>query len=79
MTQPSDSDPEIRYSERYESEDYIIRHVFLPKSLVERIPKDRLMTEEEWRGIGVAQGEGWEHFMIHKPEPHILLFRKPKK
>lgn len=77
MTQ-QDSDSKIRYSAEYESEDYIMRHVFLPKDVLERIP-DRLMDEEEWRGMGVALEGEWEHFMIHKPEPHILLFRKPKK
>lgn len=36
------------------------------------------MTETEWRSIGVQQSRGWIHYMIHKPEPHILLFRRPK-
>ena len=35
------------------------------------------MTEDEWRGIGVQQSQGWIHYMIHHPEPHILLFRRP--
>lgn len=25
------------------------------------------MTEEEWRGLGVQQSQGWIHYMIHKP------------
>jgi cyclin-dependent kinase regulatory subunit CKS1 len=75
---PSDSDPQIHYSEEYEAEDCFVRHVILPKSLAKYVPRDRLMTEKEWRSIGVVQSEGWEHFMIHDPEPHILLFRRPK-
>ncbi len=41
------------------------------------MPKSRLLTEEEWRNIGVQQSRGWAHYAIHKPEQHILLFRRP--
>ena len=37
------------------------------------------MDEEEWRSLGVMQSPGWEHYMIHAPEPHILLFKRPKE
>lgn len=53
------------------------RHVMLPKELVKTLPKGRLMSEDEWRGIGVQQSQGWIHYMVHTPEPHILLFRRP--
>ena len=43
------------------------RHVLLPKDLVEKVPKTHLMTETEWRGIGVQQSRGWVHYMIHEP------------
>ncbi|CAD7677445.1 unnamed protein product [Nyctereutes procyonoides] len=36
-----------------------------------------LMSEEEQRRLGVQQSLGWVHYMIHEPEPHILLFRRP--
>lgn len=35
------------------------------------------MTETEWRNLGVQQSPGWEHYMLHAPEPHVLLFRRP--
>ncbi|GAA5970069.1 hypothetical protein JCM11641_000253 [Rhodosporidiobolus odoratus] len=38
----------------------------------------RLLTEDEWRGIGITQSLGWEHYETHAPEPHILLFRREK-
>jgi len=41
------------------------------------VPK-RLMTETEWRTLGVSQSHGWEHYMVHEPEPHILLFKREK-
>jgi cyclin-dependent kinase regulatory subunit CKS1 len=34
-------------------------------------------SEGEWRGIGVQQSRGWQHYCIHRPEAHILLFRRP--
>ncbi|KAL3816972.1 hypothetical protein ACHAXA_011760 [Cyclostephanos tholiformis] len=52
-------------------------HVILPKELAKTLPKARLLTENEWRSIGVQQSRGWHHYAIHRPEPHILLFRRP--
>ena len=37
------------------------------------------MTETEWRNLGVQQSVGWVHFMLHIPEPNILIFRRPKQ
>jgi cyclin-dependent kinase regulatory subunit CKS1 len=37
----------------------------------------RPMSESEWRGLGVQQSRGWQHYEVHRPEPHILLFRRP--
>ena len=48
------------------------------------IPKDyfdpqnntlKLLWEDEWRGLGITQSLGWEHYEVHEPEPHILLFK----
>ncbi|EKU21163.1 cyclin-dependent kinase regulatory subunit CKS1 [Nannochloropsis gaditana CCMP526] len=47
------------------------------QELARSLPKQRLLTESEWRGIGVQQSRGWQHYAIHRPEPHILLFRRP--
>jgi len=41
------------------------------------VPKTHLMSESEWRSLGVQQSIGWVHYMIHEPEPNILLFRRP--
>ncbi|GFQ01016.1 cyclin-dependent kinases regulatory subunit 2 [Phtheirospermum japonicum] len=35
------------------------------------------MVQNEWRGMGVQQSRGWVHYAIHRPEPHIMLFRRP--
>lgn len=35
----------------------------------------KLCSQAEWRGLGVQQSRGWVHYAIHRPEPHIMLFR----
>lgn len=71
----------IFYSECYSDDTYEYRHVILPMSMARSIPQIRtrtLMTEEEWRAHGIMQSRGWVHYVYHLPEPHILLFRRPK-
>ncbi|KAJ1980325.1 Cyclin-dependent kinases regulatory subunit [Dimargaris verticillata] len=67
----------IFYSERYYDDEFEYRHVTLPKQLVKYLTAE-LMSEDEWRGLGVQQSPGWIHYMIHAPERHILLFRREK-
>jgi len=55
------------------------RHVTLPPELAKLVPRNHLMTETEWRNLGVQQSPGWIHYMFHTPEPHMLLFRRPKR
>jgi len=69
--------PHIQYSERYSAGDTEYRHVILPYDVAKKCPKGRLLTEEEWRNLGVQQSQGWVHYAIHNPEPHILLFKRP--
>lgn len=68
----------IQYSERYYDDVYEYRHVVLPPEITKKLPKGRLMSETEWRSLGVQQSRGWVHYAIHRPEPHILLYRRPK-
>lgn len=49
------------------------RHVILPKSIAKRVPKDRLLSETEWRNIGVQQSRGWIHYMHHRPGENLRL------
>ena len=77
----SSSDDEIQYSERYMDDEnkYEYRHIVLPKSKSKSLPcPPRLLTEKEWRSLGVKQSLGWEHYSIFPPEPHVLLFRRLK-
>ncbi|XP_032947936.1 cyclin-dependent kinases regulatory subunit 1 isoform X1 [Rhinolophus ferrumequinum] len=83
---------QIYYSDKYDDEEFEYRlvpargpsrgrefdkHVMLPKDIAKLVPKTHLMSESEWRNLGVQQSQGWVHYMIHEPEPHILLFRRP--
>jgi len=67
----------IEYSEKYEDDTYEYRHVILPKEIYKRLPKGKLLSDGEWRALGIQQSRGWIHYDIHKPEPFILLFRRP--
>lgn len=69
----------ISYSEKYYDDIYEYRHVMLPKDIAKMVPHTHLMTETEWRNIGVCQSHGWIHYMVHEPEPHILLFRRVRQ
>lgn len=66
----------IRYSETYYVEDYEYRHVILPKKILSMLPVDKLLEDYEWKKIGVEMPSSFEHYAIHKPEPHVLLFRR---
>lgn len=71
------SSADIEYSDKYEDSLYEYRHVILPRELAKRLPTPlRCLSEAEWRAIGVQQSLGWVHYEVHKPEPHILLFRR---
>ena len=37
----------------------------------------RLLTEAEWRELGVHLSRGWMHFVIDAADPHIFFFRRP--
>ena len=37
------------------------------------MPSDRVMTEAEWRGLGVMQSRGWVHYAIHKCVGDVVM------
>ncbi|XP_023556747.1 cyclin-dependent kinases regulatory subunit 2-like isoform X1 [Octodon degus] len=65
---------QIYYSNKYFNKHYKYLHVMLPRELSKQVPQTHLMSEEEWRRLGVQQSLGSVHYMILEPEPHILLF-----
>jgi len=69
---------DIEYSLKYNDAEFEYRHVILPSEIIKKLPKPmRLLSETEWRSLGVQQSLGWVHYEVHQPEPHVLLFRRP--
>ena len=52
------SKKDIYYSDKYTDEHFEYRHVMLPKALAKLVPKTHLMSEAEWRNLGVQQSLG---------------------
>lgn len=69
---------DIYYSNKYYDDIYEYRHVILPKEISDRDQKDHLLSEEEWRALGIQMSPGWIHYLRHPPEPCILLFRRKR-
>ena len=64
---------EIEYSEKYEDDVYEYRHVILPRDIAKRLPKPpRLLTESEWRSLGVTQSRGWSTRST-PPQPPVAI------
>lgn len=66
----------LEHSEKYNDSQFEYKHVILNKELFEKLPKYKLLSEAEWRAIGITQTKGWIHYTFFKPEPHVLLFRR---
>ena len=47
-----------RCSEKYYDSQYEYRHVVLPPEVAQHLPKGRLLSEPEWRALGVQQSRG---------------------
>ena len=53
---------QIHYSDKYYDDTFEYRHVILPTDIAAQLPKHRLLTETEWRALGVQQSRGWVHY-----------------
>jgi len=67
-----------QYSPRYSCDGTIYRHVIVEGCAPSPIKAKRLMSEDEWRELGICQSEGWEHYgYSHCDEKYpTLLFKK---
>ena len=64
---------QIQYSEKYFDAKYVYRHVILPSDVARFVPKTHLMTETEWRNLGVQQSPGWVMYMVSFTNFPILV------
>ena len=62
----------INYSEPYCDNQYMYRHV-----IVKRRPTKHLLTESEWRAVGIQMSRGWVHYQLFPLVPAMYLFRRP--
>lgn len=51
----------------------------LPKEIAKMVPKTHLMSETEWRALGVQQSQGWSHYMMHEPGNNLDLGKIKKR
>lgn len=71
------------YSDKYADDSFEYRHVIVTKTMAHEIKllvskrPNELLTEADWRSLGIQQSRGWQHYLYHRPEPHVLLFRRP--
>ncbi|KAF9402765.1 Cyclin-dependent kinases regulatory subunit (Cell division control protein cks1), partial [Podila epigama] len=78
----------IHYGNTYTDDSYEYRNVALNKNILSLLPGEyfydvarcgmmlKLLSEHEWRALGIHMSRGWVHYMQHAPEPHILPFRR---
>ena len=52
--------------------------VSVDKETLNRIPRNRLLSEKECRDIGISGGlgPGWEHHLTHPENPNLLFLKK---
>ena len=66
---------EIKYTEKYRTGDYEYTHVILPKTFLSKLT-GKVMTDKDWKNLGINISSSWENYMVYAPEPHVILFRR---
>lgn len=56
------------YEYRYGFTLFVIlcRQVTIRMKYAKLIPKDRLLSDQEWRHMGIQMSLGWEHYCLYK-------------
>ncbi|KAI8354791.1 regulatory subunit of cyclin-dependent kinase [Mortierella sp. GBAus27b] len=77
-----------RFGAIYRDATYEFRNVTLPRKMLRWVQPDlklnpdshthtlKLLSEEQWRHLGIRMSTGWENYARHDPEPHVLMFRR---
>ena len=71
------SKKDIYYSDKYTDDKFEYRHVMLPKDLAKLVPKTHLMSEAEWRNLGVQQSLGRSDWTIEGQNMDIVFWKPP--
>jgi len=48
---------------------------FLP--LVRTHQSGKLLSENQWRQLGITMSMGWQHYLVYSPNPTVICFRRP--
>lgn len=52
LRQHSENKPE--YSERFSDDQYEYRYVVMPREVISKLKNKKILSEEEWRGMGIT-------------------------
>lgn len=66
------------YSNIIEDRSYQYRQVTTNKDIANLVQEKGLLSEIEWRELGINMSRGWMHYTVYVLEPTILLFRRLK-
>ena len=68
---------ELRNRQRVEAQKSIFSlQGAMEESKIEEPLHQLLLKEAEWRVLGIGLSRGYSHFLVHPPEPHVLLLRR---
>lgn len=70
---------EITFTDKIKDKFYEYRSVLLPrhkKEIFVNKYKCKILSVEEVKELGIMQSKGWEHYLVYKPEPYVILFRR---
>jgi hypothetical protein len=71
----------------YEDEVYLYVHCVMPRSNGDKMIRAMVahggptLSEDTWRqtfGVSSEEFPGWQHYMVHRPEPWVLMLRRAK-
>lgn len=66
---------EIRYADKFITGEYEYTHVILPKHFLPKLT-GQLLTDKDWKLLGINICSSWENYMVYAPEKHVILFRR---
>jgi Cyclin-dependent kinase regulatory subunit len=53
------------YTQKFSDSEYEYRQVVLP-IMTTKLNTGKLLSEQEWRALGIVQSRGWEHYAYYE-------------
>lgn len=70
---------QIRYSDKYTVGEFEYTSVILPKSYLPKVQGRKILSYKQIKDLDVTISPEWENYVVHEPEPHVILLRRPFK